>query len=1752
MKFGDRLAITVIIAAIVAAFFLWYAQGDAAQYYVKTGGNNASAGTSLATAWGSLGKACSTAVAGDTVNIVAGTWSTGISNSGSPVSSASTGIILRPVNSGTSAAPIVYRSYPDSAKAKLDGNNYTLDGVILYLKHHIIIQNIEVTKCSYGVVFFTTDTCSMIGIKSHHNSLSADDNGCGLHLYHSTDTLGTGLGWNYGNVIRACTSYSNYGMAGYGGTTNCGGITCYWQHSAIIESCLVYGGDSTQYPMGIRMKVSSRNCTIRDNLIYNFTTNNAIFIQQGGRNDSIYRNVIYNSLEGINIRSYTTSGAHSPSCSIYVFNNTIYRCTQQGINVGDDADGSDTANTYLKIWNNLVISCSNNLYLTNRAHSFGLLDSNCYWNPTASTVVYWKGLTYTSVATYSAAQGYDQHSVQVYPVFVDTLAAGGRDFHLTASSPASVWSMGAYTYSAGEPDQRILTWRAKRALTSSSIPDSEATGYTAPDSTNPVDWHPQFNMKNVTGYTSDSIRVLVMDSSYASVYDWKTAAVVTNSSRSSNITYPTGSGVSILQSGPKYNYAMAIRSNSVWTWTDTNSFWGIIPDNIDTLYPGYRSVVPIYPGGKDHTALSLAHTVTVPFPTGWGRVIDSTAVNNMASPSAVHYGGFSYINYERIVDSTGLSWISLLKGNDSSGTWSTPKNVLPGYPADYAHFFSRGVVDDSGHLFIIRAAHPETEADKILFARTKSVHIPGQGIDIEDTSWYGGWGQVTSGTSTIKRDTSKNWTMNLYNWTFAVVKGTGIGNKSAIDANGPETLVLGTSITTDTSSRYVIYQEPTSMSGAYPDLYLVNGTVYCFFRWRYIGIGGGNPVYSYFVYTKYVNGTWSDKRYIVHYPDCAYNVKNSTYFVTYNMPGTLRMHVVITFRDDYTGDNQDRGSAHLYSDLDANGEFTTWYQFSGDTGKVVGYRRSTPYTDTVKSDSSIIYRDLDKFFVCNNSQISKQDTGTGDNLYPPFMLVTQDHGMVSTAYNDRVYITGTVYSDSATGSYGTLLYSMLFYYNKSLAEWIRISLSGQTKFSAKTTGDHRGYNIDIDAGSVAGTIKLIVKNKWTAAETTETFDSLSSISDLWTAVNHGLAGRNDGNPSSLINIDWVGDSLPPYCAQESLKYGAGTNLYCYNYVTDTSQWLPNGLRQNRLIIEDDYRRLFCYGAWNPTTWQGYNAGEIYRQRFDEVGTDNFPIISRKALTGSSGKGQGNVVVIQRVAYGNPIGRSQFTPNYKELFVSRGRDLVYLPDKFVVSLPSGKDVRVIFSYIDANNSVKTSIQRNRVVEDQFFMRTSKLAFRTGVSIPANWENPTNGCFTGLIGNDTVTSVADTASKVFANITIGKGFEGFESYASGYELDNSGDWISTPANCSAYVFGSTLTDNGYITPYQGSNELFIHDSANCEMAINASGGRKTTVFVAFSEEIGRPYFALKSKAADGVDTNAVFLGIDGVEQKAIYRHVIVYNKDSIKAVGASSVTQWINGESLYVSDNRNATIAANIGAQDTLRGYTPNFALPTNATIKGIKVLIEGKCDSAITHGLYVRLTKNNYALYGTAKACSLKVGSDSVITLGNSSDMWGTSANVDSVNASGFGVMLSRISLGSTNHRSKLYIDQMRMEVIYTVPNSDTDWVTSSVIVAHGAPSFTGNYQKMVISNYSDTSFMYVNDIFVAKYPMTTFNTICLGSARIVVGGDTSSHAAVTFDAVQTRNVVANEPEPSVWQSAEQILGSEDIQANYRRRLMLLK
>ena len=96
----NTFGITWIILLLLTIFLIPSATAFAATYYVdgaNIGGtcSNVAAGTGLTTAWCTVGKAASTAVAGDIINIRSGTYRE----------------VVTPLNSGTALNPITYQSY---------------------------------------------------------------------------------------------------------------------------------------------------------------------------------------------------------------------------------------------------------------------------------------------------------------------------------------------------------------------------------------------------------------------------------------------------------------------------------------------------------------------------------------------------------------------------------------------------------------------------------------------------------------------------------------------------------------------------------------------------------------------------------------------------------------------------------------------------------------------------------------------------------------------------------------------------------------------------------------------------------------------------------------------------------------------------------------------------------------------------------------------------------------------------------------------------------------------------------------------------------------------------------------------------------------------------------------------------------------------------------------------------------------------------------------------------------------------------------------------------------------------------------------------------------------------------------------------------------------------------------------------------------------------------------------------------------
>ncbi len=117
-------------------------------------------------------------------------------------------------------------------------------------------------------------------------------------------------------------------------------------------------------------------------------------------------------------------------------------------------------------------------------------------------------------------------------------------------------------------------------------------------------------------------------------------------------------------------------------------------------------------------------------------------------------------------------------------------------------------------------------------------------------------------------------------------------------------------------------------------------------------------------------------------------------------------------------------------------------------------------------------------------------------------------------------------------------------------------------------------------------------------------------------------------------------------------------------------------------------------------------------------------------------------------------------------------------------------------------------------------------------------------------------------------------------------------------------------------------------------------------------------------------------------------------------------WSNPGNAGASDDARAEAA--LAANETshaLKGTNAGFAIPSNATVSGLKVQIEARTGASVSPSLSARLVKAGSAV-GTPAVTAMTGGSvDTVYTLGGSTELWGTTWTAAEVNAADFGVQV---------------------------------------------------------------------------------------------------------------------------------------------------
>ncbi|HNI43758.1 MAG TPA: right-handed parallel beta-helix repeat-containing protein [Chitinophagales bacterium] len=426
-------------------------------FYVAPNGNDSNVGSETAP-WRSFQKAATTATAGSTVYLKAGTYNEKVVM----------GV------SGTINNYITFRNY-DSDNVVLDGT--AVAGTILlkiHNKSYIRIQGIHLTNCiandCQGILIDGTshhieivdNKISNIHFSANPNAVAnPNTNSQPLIVYGTSSTAISDLLIAGNEIYNNRTGYSE--ALAINGNVNGFVVRNNVVHDNTNIGIDIIGHENT---CPIDSLDQARNGQIRYNKVWKCSSPYAaaagIYVD-GGKNLQIENNEIARCQYGIEIGCENVGKNTS---NIIVRNNILYRNAISCLALGgyDYPNGSgkvinslfynntcfqnDTANTYTgelylsysensQILNNILYATNQKVFITKEFNSPQLnIDYNLYYfsaNTPNQAEFSWSGNDIVGFANYQNTTNNDAHAIFVNPNFVNTSLA---DFHLLCSSPA--------------------------------------------------------------------------------------------------------------------------------------------------------------------------------------------------------------------------------------------------------------------------------------------------------------------------------------------------------------------------------------------------------------------------------------------------------------------------------------------------------------------------------------------------------------------------------------------------------------------------------------------------------------------------------------------------------------------------------------------------------------------------------------------------------------------------------------------------------------------------------------------------------------------------------------------------------------------------------------------------------------------------------------------------------------------------------------------------------------------------------------------------------------------------------------------------------------------------------------------------------------------------------------------------------------------------------------------------------------------
>ena len=443
----------------------------AINYYVdKANGFDTNSGLSLATAYKTIQKAASTAQAGSTIFIKAGTYNENL--------------IIN--TSGTVANPIIFRNY-NSDLVYIDGTGTSTANNTAMLQingaSHLEFRNLTIQNLlcqdANGILVFTDPTIGTTNLKFINITIhdikwtqlsttvpTTNDNAHPFLVYGSGNTQTSAI---TNILVDGCNIYNN--ITGFSeNLTHSGNVDGF-----VVQNNLVHDNNN----IGIECEGNygtsatptldhARNGLVKNNKCYNnnspYSTAAGIYVD-GGWDIVVEQNECYNNSYGLEVGCEE----NGTTKNILVKNNIFYNNRESGVYLGgyDIATTGQVLNTTIRnnsFFQNNSLNTSvgeieiskasnckieNNIFYVNSTKVLYNLNSvspqtnitfdyNTYFTPNNSPndiIIYYLATGYNTFNSYKTATGQDVHSIYGNPNFVDATLSG-LNMVLQSSSPS--------------------------------------------------------------------------------------------------------------------------------------------------------------------------------------------------------------------------------------------------------------------------------------------------------------------------------------------------------------------------------------------------------------------------------------------------------------------------------------------------------------------------------------------------------------------------------------------------------------------------------------------------------------------------------------------------------------------------------------------------------------------------------------------------------------------------------------------------------------------------------------------------------------------------------------------------------------------------------------------------------------------------------------------------------------------------------------------------------------------------------------------------------------------------------------------------------------------------------------------------------------------------------------------------------------------------------------------------------------------